>query len=56
LAVVEVRVYEQAEAAQVNVQPGAPIGSENNTLDLTEIVARARGELERFGMDRPAAS
>ena len=56
LAVVEVRVYEQAEAAQVNVQPGAPIGSESNSLDLTEIVARARGELERFGMDRPAAS
>jgi hypothetical protein len=56
LAVVEVRVYEQAEAAQVSVQPGAPIGSEDNSLDLTEIVARARGELERFQMDRPAAS
>jgi hypothetical protein len=56
LAVVEVRVYELAEAAQVNVQPGAPIGSENDSLDLTEIVARARGELDRFQMDRPAAS
>jgi hypothetical protein len=56
LAVVEVRVYEQAEAAQVNVQPGAPIGSEDDSLDLTEIVARARGELDRFQMDRPAAS
>lgn len=56
LAVVEVRVYEQAEAAQVNVQPGAPIGSESNALDLTDIVARARIELERFQQDRPAAS
>ena len=56
LAVVEVRVYEQAEAARVNVQPGAPIGSDNDALDLTEIVARARGELERFQTDRPAAS
>ena len=56
LAVVEVRVYEQAEAAQVNVQPGAPIGSESDSLDLTEIVARARGELDRFQKDRPAAS
>jgi hypothetical protein len=55
LAVVEVRVYEQAEAAQVNVQPGAPIGSESDTLDLTDIVARARTELERFQQDRPAA-
>lgn len=56
LAVVEVRVYEQAEAAQVNVQPGAPIGSENDSLDLTKIVARARGELDRFQMDKPSAS
>jgi hypothetical protein len=56
LAVVEVRVYEQAEAAQVNVQPGAPIGSESDTLDLTDIVARARIELERFQKDRPAGS
>jgi hypothetical protein len=55
LAVVEVRVYEQAEAAQVNVQPSAPIGSESDTLDLTDIVARARIELERFQQDRPAA-
>jgi hypothetical protein len=55
LAVVEVRVYEQAEAAQVNVQPGAPIGSESDALDLTEIVARARTELDRFQKDRPAA-
>ena len=56
LAVVEVRVYEQTEAAQVNVQPGAPIGSESDTLDLTDIVARARTELERFQTDRPAPS
>jgi hypothetical protein len=55
LAVVEVRVYEQAEAAQVNLQLGAPVGSESDTLDLTDIVARARIELERFQKDRPAS-
>ena len=56
LAVVEVRVYEHAEAAQVTVQPGAALAAPGDVLDLTDVVARASTELDRFQGDRPEAS